>query len=81
MIQQFGIRLSNDTDIFIKDEDVNILFELDRQLLAKAGFYVEKTRTYEGFIEALVASMNEDEPGRTHLQWVSEGLNGFFSCH
>ena len=78
MLQQFGIRLSNDTDIFIKDEDVNTLFESDRQLLAKAGFYVEKTRTYEGFIEALVASMNEDEPGRTHLQWVSEGLNGFF---
>ena len=78
MIQRFGIRLSGDSDIFVKDEDVNALFESDRQLLAEAGFYVEKTRTFQGFVEALVASQDEYEPGRTHLQWVAEGLNGFF---
>ena len=78
MLQRFGIRLTGDADIFVKDEDVNALFESDRQLLAEAGFYVEKTRTYQGFVEALVASGDENEPGRTHLQWVEEGLNGFF---
>ena len=78
MIQRFGIRLSEDADIFVKDEDVNALFEADRKLLAKAGFYVEKTRTYEGFVEALVSSLDQDVPGRTNLQWVAEGLNGFF---
>ena len=78
MIQRYGIRLSGDADIFVKDDDVNALFESDRQLLAEAGLYVEKTRTYKGFVEALVCTVDEDEPGRTNMQWVAEGLNGFF---
>ena len=78
MIQRFGIRLSGDSDIFVKDEDVNTLFEADRQLLVEAGFYVEKTRIFEGFVEALVTSQDEYKPGRTYLQWVAEGLNSFF---
>ena len=78
MIQRHGFRLSNDADIFVKDEDVVALYEADRMLLESEGLYVEKTKSFSGFVEAMVSSFEADEQGTTNLQWVAEGLNCFF---
>ncbi|MBW3243253.1 hypothetical protein KUV57_11150 [Epibacterium sp. DP7N7-1] len=78
MIQRHAFRLSDDADIFVKDEDVHALFQADKALLESKGLYVEKTKEYDGFIEAIVSASDDDPMGVTNLQWVREGLNGFF---
>lgn len=78
MIQRHGVRLSGDADIFVKDEDVHALYEADRKSLEAHGLHVEMIRNYDGFIEAFVSSSDDQNMGMTNLQWVREGLNGFF---
>lgn len=79
MIHKNGFRLSDDGDIFTDSQDVDALFREDLKLLISAGFHVEETKRYPGFVEALVSSQNEADPGLTKLQWVREGLRGFFT--
>lgn len=79
MIHKNGFRLSDDGDIFTDSQDVDGLFREDLELLISAGFHVEETKRYPGFVEALVSSRSETDPGLTKLQWVREGLRGFFT--
>lgn len=78
MIQRHAFRLSHDADIFVKDEDVQALFAADKACLEAQGFHVEMSKSYPGFIEAIVSSTEPATLGVTNLQWVREGLNGFF---
>jgi len=79
MIHRNGFRLSDDGDIFTDSQDIDHLFKQDVELLVAAGLHVEETKRYPGFVEALVSSQDEEDPGVTKLQWVREGLRGFFT--
>jgi hypothetical protein len=79
MIHKNGFRLSDDGDIFTDSQDVDALFKEDLKLLISDGLHVEETKRYPGFVEAIVSSQSETDPGVTKLQWVREGLRGFFT--
>lgn len=79
MIHRHGFRLSNDSDIFTDELDVERLAKADVELLTSNGLHVEVSKRYPGFVEAIVSSEEEQNLGHTKLQWVTEGLRGFFT--
>lgn len=79
MIQRHGFRLSEDADIFTNDKDIANICESDMALLSSEGFHVELVKSFPGFMEARVSSLDENSPGTTTIQWVKERLLCFFS--
>ena len=78
VLQRDGNRLSDDQDIFHDhDLDVRSVADMDASILENANFVVTFTRTYEGFVEALVGN---ESMGQTKVQWVSSGSWNFFTA-
>jgi hypothetical protein len=77
VLNRHAFRLSDDQDIFhAEDLDVAAVAEKDVGLLEGAGYSVELSKKYEGFIEAYVGA---EDQGRTKIQWVEAGSWSFFS--
>lgn len=79
MIQRHGFRLSEDADIFTNDKDIANICESDMALLSSEGFHVELVKSFPGFMEAMVSSLDESSPGVTTIHWIKERLLCFFS--
>ncbi|HIJ62246.1 MAG TPA: hypothetical protein HPQ04_06085 [Rhodospirillaceae bacterium] len=77
VLNRHGFRLSDDQDIF-HGENVDVVdtAERDRKLLLDAGYSVELSKQFEGFIEMYVGTA---ELGRTKVQWVEAGSWCFFA--
>ena len=76
VLNRHTYRLSDDQDIFhAEGADLLAIAQQDVAALRDAGFHVERSKQYEGFIEALVGSQD----GRTRVQWVEAGSWHFFT--
>lgn len=77
VLNRHAFRLSDDQDIFhAEDVDVLEIHERDVLTLQAAGYSVEVTKKYEGFIEAIVGA---EDAGWTKVQWVEAGSWTFFT--
>ena len=75
VIQQHGIRLSDDQDIFAAG-DLDELMQRDAASLDAAGYTVQLRRSFDGFRESLVM---KPLIGSTTLQWTHGLVREFFA--
>ncbi len=75
VIQQHGIRLSDDLDIFAAGE-LDELMETDKSALEAEGYFVELRESFSGFRECTVSKPNI---GTTILQWTHGLTSEFFA--
>ena len=75
VIQQHGIRLSNDPDFFAS-RDLDAIMRLDTQELAAAGYEIVPGNSFSGFRECIVA---KPMIGRTTLQWAQGLVDEFYA--
>ena len=77
VIQQHGIRLTDDQDIFASDDGLlDDLVQADRRALEAAGYTVRNTRKFDGFRECLIS---KPMTGSTVLQWTAGLANEYFA--
>lgn len=77
VLNRHAFRLSDDQDIFhAEGVDVLEIHERDVLTLQAAGYSVEVTKRYEGFIEAIVGF---DDAGSTKVQWIEAGSWTYFA--
>jgi len=77
VLNRHAYRLSGDHDIFhAENVDVRVIAKDDIAALRAAGFAVDESMKYEGFIEVMVG---DEERGLTKVQWVEAGSWSFFA--
>lgn len=77
VLNRHAYRLSDDQDIFHAENiDVHAVAKQDIEALKAAGYNMEVTKQYEGFIEINVGT---EVFGRTKIQWVEAGSWTFFT--
>ena len=77
VIQQHGVRLTDDQDIFaVSDERLDGLAETDQSALEAAGYIVQPRRSFDGFRECLVM---KPLVGTTTLQWTAGLASEFYA--